>query len=108
MAPDEAVDDHGFAVTGGAVEQQVGHPRLVRVGEQVVEFGQDVLSASVADPTGAADPFNPLVIGEQQGRLGGLAQMIDLSHRAPPGRQTVQYRPRRPVRVARMRCQHEG
>src|SRR5437870_7630151 len=68
MAPDEAVDDHGFAVTGGAVEQQVGHPRLVRVGEQVVEFGQDVLSASVADPTGAADPFNPLVIGEQQGR----------------------------------------
>ena len=31
----------------------------MRVGEQVVEFGQDVLSASVADPTGAADPFNP-------------------------------------------------
>src|SRR5712691_11194105 len=103
VASEKPIDDHGFAIASDAVEEQIGHARLTRVSQQVTQLRQEILGAGVTNPTRPTNPFDALVIGEPQGLLGRLVQMVGLHHRAPPGHQTVQYPPCRAAAACK-RC----
>src|SRR5215471_19101473 len=104
VAREKPIDDHGFAIARGTIEEQIGHAGLTRVRQQVTELGQDLLGAGVANPARPTDAFDALIIGESQGPLGRLAQRVDLRHRVPPDHQTVQSPLCRPARGTQSQC----
>jgi hypothetical protein len=73
VASEKPIDDHGFAIAGSPIEEQIGHAGLTRISQQVPQLHQDLLGTGVTNPTRPTDPFNALVIGEPQGLLGRLA-----------------------------------
>ena len=54
VASDEPVDDHGFAIAGGAVEEQIGHAGLTGVSQQVIELRQDFTPTPGSQITGVS------------------------------------------------------